>query len=105
MGFLVYLCLFAGCIALYILFSIAKTLIRKAFIVICFIIYLGGFAIANNAVAEACTHWKCKHGWYSKSNTFEKFMALLWTLTPGLFFTRQIGTIIKDMLDENETGT
>ena len=102
MGFLVYLCFFVGCITLYILFAIAKTIIRKAFIITVFIIYLTGFIIAVNEVSDACTYRTCKHGWYSKYNTFEKFMALLWTLTPGLFFTKQIRTIIKDI---NETET
>ena len=95
MGLLVYLCLFAGCIALYNLFTTAKTTVRKIFIISCFIIYLIGFAIANDAIAEACTHGHCRHGWYSKSNTFEKFMALLWTLTPWLFFTKQIGNYLN----------
>ena len=105
MGALVYFCFFAGCISLYILFSIAKTRTRKVLLVNFFLIYLFGFIIAIDEVSAACMYSTCKHGWYSKYNTFEKFMAFLWTLTPCLFFTKQIGAIIKDISEENETET
>ncbi len=84
MGNLVFLLFFAGCFFLVFLIGTEKTKIKKVLFSGCLIVYIIGFGIANGAVRDACTHGNCKHGWYSKKNDAEKFMALLWTLTPGI---------------------
>ena len=43
-------------------------------------VYLAGAYFAMNLVQESCTHWNCKHGWYSKYNDTEKNIALAWLL-------------------------
>jgi len=52
--------------------------------IIGFVIYVCGAIYFNGQVSESCTHGNCKHGWFSKYNTQEKAVALLWIVgIPG----------------------
>lgn len=87
MGVLVFVGFLAGCgFLVFLIFEAKHNKFRiKQVLFSCWlVIYIIGFFIANQAVGDACTHGNCIHGWYSKYNYIEKFIALLWVLSPGV---------------------
>ena len=44
------------------------------------LVYVGGCFTLNQAVADACTHGNCIHGWYSKYNGTEKALFFTWLI-------------------------
>lgn len=57
-----------------------KKQLRENVTIALVVIYLIGFVVANNYVADSCTHGNCKHGWNSKYNKKEKRIASLWII-------------------------
>lgn len=57
-----------------------KKHLRENITIALVVIYLIGFVVANNYVADSCAHGNCKHGWNSKYNKEEQRIASLWII-------------------------
>jgi len=66
------------CIGIYQL--IIQKGLKRIFILLALILYLSVFVLLNQNVKNASTHGNTIHGWYSKYNTTEKFIAVAWVI-------------------------
>ncbi len=93
-------------IIIFLIFKV-KTKSKKIFLIIGLIIYLTVSLGLNTEVRLSSTHGNTKHGWYSKYNSEEKFVAVSWFVAfpIGLFFLYNKVYIIssrrEDDLEDN----
>lgn len=60
--------------------TIACAPMRKLLAAFLALVYVAGCVRLNQAVANACTHGNCIHGWYSKYNGTEKALFFAWMI-------------------------
>lgn len=90
-------------IMIYYIFA-AKEKLQKIFLIIALTIYISISLFLNDNVKKASTHGNTKHGWYSKYNNKEKFIASTWFLTFPLGVSFLYIVFFKRRKEENHNA-